>query len=85
MTIEVFSGTLDGGRIARVKTGHGVEQHAAVFGGSGHRSALIEGRRKGNHAKARYSSIGRFDAGHATQGCRLTDRATGVGAGGSRC
>jgi hypothetical protein len=72
------------GRIALVEAGHGVQQQRAVFGGLGHRAALVQRRGKRDHAEARHAAVGRLDAGDAAERGRLADRAAGVGAGGGR-
>ncbi|MNF33456.1 hypothetical protein D3C84_142710 [compost metagenome] len=80
----VIDRLLDAGGVLGVETGHGLQHQRAILGGARQGAALIEAGGVGDHAPARYPSIGRFDSGEVGQRRRLADRAAGVGAGSGR-
>ena len=78
---EIGHGRIDRGRVARIETGHDVQQQRGVFRGARHRSSLIERGRERDHPIARHASVRRLEAGEIRERRRLADRAAGVGAG----
>ena len=72
---------IDGGRILGIDAGHRFQQDRGIAHVAGNRAGLVERRCKGNNAPARAAAIGRLDADGAGEGCRLADRAAGIGCG----
>ena len=85
IAVKVFFGAFYAGRIFGIKTDHGIEQQAAIFGVLRDGAALVKRRSKRNHAVTRDAAVSRLDSGHATKSRRLADRSAGVGGGGGRC
>ena len=69
------------GGILRIMAAHDLEQDGRVFDRLGDRTRLIERRGEGDHAIAAGAAVSRLDAHGAREGCRLADRAPGVGRG----
>ena len=66
------------GRIFPILTGNGIEQLGIFLDRLGKRANLIQRATKGNQAKTRHRTIGRFESHNTAKGRRLADRTTRI-------